>query len=399
MNTNAKLTRNAKALIAVHLLYNVAALFLNTFFISFVMRNVQNEIEAISVLTLSWFIIQIIAFFALVGKLKTGNKINVFRLSVLPSAICCLMIIGLGSEVVHWVIPMGILLGMRDALHWLPMHTMAGEVVAKESMTKFTSYRTMMTGITRVVAPVLLGFFITIESYESVAGALLVVCALDFLCISLLKPPKKRVKKSGPDFAGLYRSIKRTPLIRKLFLIEVLNGISMFGALSTVITMYTVYLFKTDLNLGIFTTVFAMSAILTNYVFGKFGQPRMFPPILVVSTIGLCCSLLLFVFAVSEATFILYNLVSSIAITLISSITMINVYNVSKKSCVKDKHKIEYFTLREAMLTIGRMIAFGGLLLIGIYGGYEWLRWYLVFLIMSVVAIGYLSIKINRYIK
>ncbi|MCL1902760.1 MAG: hypothetical protein FWG18_04015, partial [Alphaproteobacteria bacterium] len=211
--------------------------------------------------------------------------------------------------------------------------------------------------------------------------------------------PSMHKSKRKIEIAGFYNCMMRFPVIRKLFAIETIRGFSISGSLGTVIVMYTVYMFKTDLNLGIFTTVFSIFAIITNFLFGRFGKKPAFTRLLFTSTIAALCSLALFVAYTSEVTFLVYNFIYVTAIGIMDLIAESNMYALAKSRCVTKNHKTEYFLFRESALGIGRFFAFAALAAVGIFWGYDGLRWYLGLLTIAIVLTGYLSIKINRYIK
>ena len=396
--TNIPLTSDAKLLLVFMSLRTIFELFTITFFVSFIMQNSANEIFAVSVYNLFWFFVSAISLFVVAGWVKRKNKVAVFRLTAIPNIILFSIIVFLGDTAVEKIIPLGILLGISDATYWLPMHRMIGEKVDTKAMTKFHGYRSMINQITMVSAPVILGLFITVGSYEQMAKALLVLCIVELILSFFLSPSFHR-SKNKPDIAGFYRCMLQYPVIRKQFFIELLRGFSWGGALPIIITMYVVWMFKTDFMLGMFTTVFAIFTIITSFLFGRFGKKSMFPRILALSMIGATGSMALFVANTNATTFLIYNFVFVTIVALSNKITLVNTYNLSKASCVSRDHKVEYFVFRDLTLCIGGIISFVGLLAIGTFGGYEWLRWYMIPLTLSIVWIGYASIKINGEIK
>ncbi|MCL2629751.1 MAG: MFS transporter [Alphaproteobacteria bacterium] len=398
MAANTKLNNDAKLLLAANSLNRVTDLFLGTFFISFIMHNSINEIVSVSLYKLFVFIVILAGFFALAGFVKRKDKVAVFRMNVIPKIACLLAIIFLKDRVIDYVIHMGVIYGLATALYWSPMHCMVGEKVASGAMTKYIGYNSMVMGLTQVISPIILGLFITVGSYEEMARALIVICLVELALTFFIKPSMHR-SKNKVDLKGFFRCTTRFPIIRKLFSIEILQGFSWAGAIGTIITMHVVYMFKTDLMLGIFTTAFSIVAIITSFWFGKFGKKSVFPKIFFATFLATLCTLPLFLFYTSEVTFLAYNFVQVSGMGLLSQIVGVNMYCLSKSSCVSKDHKTEYFVFREAALGLGRMLSFATLLLIGIIGGLEWLKWYLAVLVAVVLLMGYWSIKINQHIK
>ncbi len=391
-------SKDAKLLLCFDSLHKVSDLFLGTFFISFVMNNSINEILSVSIYQFFLHITLLAGFFIFANIVKKRDKVAVFRFNLVPRAICFLAVIFLGDAIVDWIIPMGILCGINAALYWSPTHLMIGEKVPKNQMAKFTGYRALLGGLTKVIAPVALGVFITVGSYVEMAMALLVFSCIELGMTFLMKPSMHRSTKKF-DISGFWNCMMRFPIIRRLFSVEILRGIAINGVLPTIITMYTVYMFKTDMNLGIFTTIFSAVSIATAFLFGRFAKKSAFSTLLLISTIMALLGVGIFTIYTNPITFLIYNFVNVTAIWIIGTIGDVNMYNLSKSRCITCDHKTEYFAFRETALGIGRAISFLALMMVGAVGGYEWLRWYLVGLVIIIVLTGFVSIKTDKYIR
>ncbi|MCL1785775.1 MAG: hypothetical protein FWG39_01320 [Alphaproteobacteria bacterium] len=398
MTKSPALPNDSKLLLAIHSLHKISSLFLGTFLISFIMQNSVNEILSVSLYELFTHMALGVGFFILADWVKRKDKVSVFKLNLIPKIICLGAIVFLKESIIHYIVPLAIVYGMHVALYWSPLHVMTGEKIPADLMSRFVSYRSLVSRVTKVVAPLILGLFITAGSYEDMAVALLVLCFVEFGLMFFMKPSMHRLKKKV-DLFGFWRCMMRFPVIRRLFFIETLRGFSIDGALGTIVIMYTVYMFKTDLNLGIFTTIFSIFAIGTAFLFGRFGRKSAFSRLMFASTLAALCSLALFVTYTSEITFLIYNFVYVTAIAVMDIIAETNMYCLSKSKCVTKNHKVEYFLFRESALNAGRTVAYTSLFLVGIFGGYEWLRWYLVVLTAAIVMVGFMSIRINSCIN
>jgi hypothetical protein len=228
--------------------------------------------------------------------------------------------------------------------------------------------------------------------------AILVLTAIEFAMTFFLKPSMHR-SKNNVDIVGFWNCMMRFSVIRRLFSVEVLRGFAINGALGVVIIMYTIYMFQTDLNLGIFTTVFSAIAIATAFLFGRFARKSMFPKILFISTIVAMFGLGAFVTHTSPLTFILFQFINVTAIWALGMISDVNMFSLAQSKCIKGDHKTEYFLFRETALGIGRWAAFISLVAIGVFGGYEWLRWYLVALIAVIVLTGFMAVRLSMIMR
>ncbi len=307
------------------------------------------------------------------------------------------MIIFLGDNVVNYIIPMGMIFGIGAAMYHLPMHAMVGEKVAPRAMTKYIGAKNTVIHITKVVAPVILGLFITVGSYTEMAMALLGLTVIEAILMHFMVPSQHRIRR-GTDFRGFTRCMLRFPVVRKMMWLEILRGFAI-TTLPTLITMYTVYIFHTDMNLGVLTTVFSLCSILASVAFSRWGRRDNFAQVLMLCTLMILAGLSWFVIDTTPLSFIVYNFVYATAIIIMNQICDVNFYNLSQSRCVTPSHRIEYFVFRDAALFIGRWVAFVIMLYIGVFGNVEWLRYFLALITIASVATGIVSVQLSNRIR
>ena len=107
----------------------------------------------------------------------------------------------------------------------------------------------------------------------------------------------------------------------------------------------------------------------------------------------------LFVWRTTPITFLGYNLVYATAIVALDQLCSVNTFKLSNSKCITANHKIEYFVFRDFALFIGRWIGYTGLMYIGVFGGYAWLRWYLVVITLSIILAGGFTMQMLPYFK
>ena len=80
-------------------------------------------------------------------------------------------------------------------------------------------------------------------------------------------------------------------------------------------------------------------------------------------------------------------------------ISAVETFNLSRSKCITKNHKIEYFVFRDFALFLGRWVGFTGLMYIGVFGGYEWLRWYLVAITCAIILAALAAWQLSHHIK
>ena len=62
--------------------------------------------------------------------------------------------------------------------------------------------------------------------------------------------------------------------IKKIYAVEFLKGITVNGALDLVVSLLIIYAFKTELNLGIWTSIFSICIIIVMMFYAKFYNKK-----------------------------------------------------------------------------------------------------------------------------
>ena len=157
-------------------------------------------------------------------------------------------------------------------------------------------------------------------------------------------------------------------------------------------------MFKTNLNLGIFTSIFAISTVVIDYILGKYCNFKSFKRILFYSSILVILATSYFVFDTTKLSFIIFNLIFASAGEALRTITEINMYKISQDKSIIVHYRPEYMALRECVLNFGRIIGFGVIILIALIGGDYLLKYLILCLSLILAYVGYLSIILSNQI-
>lgn len=390
--SSRKLSRDLWLLIVFGAFRTISDLFLGTFFVSFLMHQSTGEIVSISTYKLFEYAATCAGFFLFANMVKRYNKVAVFGLSVLPKIAVLLSIILLGDGAARYVVPLGLMYGISAAMYHLPRHSMTADKVSGNNMGHFIGTKNAIGYFVKIAAPVILGCFIDTGSYSDMAYVLLVMSLIELVMVFLLSPSRHRSTKSV-DFVGFYRCMMRFPVVRQMFLSGILRGFG-FGMLGTVITMYTVYIFHTNLSLGILTTVFSLCSVITCWLLRYMRNNRTYRIATMASIAIMLMTMSLFVYKTTALTFLLYNFIYATAIIFMDQIDNVVVYRMSQSRCVTNNTRIEYFVFRDFSLFIGRWIGCVTLMYIGVFGGYAWLRWYLIVVSIALAAWGIFNVRL-----
>ena len=375
-----KLNKDELILTGFSVCHTISNLFLGTFVISFLMHNSINDIVSVSAYRLFYYFAICITFILSANWCKRGNKNTVFGMNIVTRIILLTIIAILGPTAADYVILLGILYGIFDGFYNLPMHAMIIDKVSAERMVFFLGTKTAIKNIFKIMVPITLGILVTTKSLQNVAWIIMVMAVLEILLLFLLSPSKPYEQKCA-KMVEFCKCAKKVPILHKLFLAEILRGFA--TVLTTVATMYIIYVFHTDMNLGIWTTIFAICTIVASWLFGRFCSRRDYKWIMTLcSSIMIFAAIALFI-NVTRFSALIYAFSTTVCIEIMTQICAANVLDMARTKFITNKYCIEYLVIRDTVLFIGRWIAFVMLMYIGVFGLYDFLG---IFIIVSVLA-------------
>ncbi|MCL2017233.1 MAG: hypothetical protein FWG80_00450 [Alphaproteobacteria bacterium] len=391
-----RLHSEAKILIMLSAIHSIVGTFFGTFLIAYIMQIAQSEAISISIYKIALYTVITLGFILLADTVKRKDKMQIYRISILIQALCLGAIALTGDGIAPYIAIFGAVYGLAMAFRHCPFNIIIGEKIKKRMMTAYTGYSAMVSGIASVATPLFLGLFITIGSYEHMAVAMLLFLGFELILSFFIR--SRNVTSKRFSLSVFIPQARRSILVRRVFLTEFLAGFSYSEPLNVVTTMYIVYLFHTNLNLGIISSVFAGVAIMVSFLVGRYGRPEHFPILLIISNILVVSTAFIFLVFTGKLSFILYRFAQSSGMNFITKVKNINTFNTSNSAaCVSRDCRAEFFVVREMALNLGRILSFLILFTIGFSGNMDWLKWYLVIMTLCVAAGGTMSLKICRH--
>ena len=389
----AKLNSNAKLLIVIHSLHSIIELFINTFLVAYFLHITNNNIVPASLFYIFSYVLLGLSFVALGPLIKRGDQLFLFRIGFVVNALILLIIIYLKEQVTVYVWFLGIASGIEKALFYFPQNMITAQANPGNAIISYNGYRYGWNGAIKVITPVVFGWFITKDSFIHTASFVVLLTLIEFIFSYFLNLAK--LKSKPFRLKSLMALALRRKTIGLSLKIEFLRGI-VLDPLDLLIVLYVVYMFKTNLNLGIFTSVFALCSIAISFLFGRFVRFKSFTFILIVSSIFTFVGTTYFVLDVSKISFIFYNFIFATATHLIRIINDTNFYKVTQNKSVSSVYRAEFITVREIFLNIGRVIGYGMIAVFAFLGYDELLKYLILTFNGMIVFVGYLNLSLIK---
>ena len=387
--------KNTYLLIVTNCINKIYDIFLGTFMVSFLFRKTEESVTDISIYHLACYIFVAILAYVTGNWIKRGNRLLMYQLGIITIFIGFMFFIYLQDDIINYIPFCGIVFGIIMSCKAFPFNLIVADNVPASKMITFKGYLESLKNIIRVASPLILVFFLTFDSYFKTVAFLVFLSVFEFVLFSMIKAP---VRKDLPPMKikTFWQKTKDLAYVKQLYKIEFCRGMTLDGTLSTLITLYTIYLFKTDFKLGLISSAFYGVTILLNFLFGRCCKYHHFVKILLLAAILIISSVLVFIFVPNEISFIFYNFCFIVVTQFMRVIVDINMFNVSNLPEVIE-YKNEYFVIRELFLGIGRIISYTMLLMFGLYGSFEMLQYFLLFLTIFVALMSLNGIRLNHY--
>lgn len=277
------LGKNFWNLIIVKSLNEIPKTFLGTFMISYIMQLYNNAIVPITIYNSLYYLFMFIAFMATCHLLQQTRITNIYRIGI---GIAMFLLGGIaltGTASINYIWIMGATYGLAIGLTKLGLDYMQTTLISNQ--LKFSAYRTVGDSIVRVGFPAICGFLLGQISFPKMSGLIFLVSGGIFLLsfrINDIKPVNQQCHRFNlRAFYKIFQTSKHQRPIIYALLGEFLYGCNL--VIGIVQTMLIIYLFKTDLNLGLINSGLMVALLLFRLGFGRFGSQRYFRPIFIAA--------------------------------------------------------------------------------------------------------------------
>lgn len=182
----AKLPKQQKALLSVHMLRVVLELFTSTFLVSYILAQNPDSILGtglinIGIFYVSWNVVYGILDFASSYLVDKSNRATLLRFGIIFNLLLMIALVFWGEQISHWIILAGAICGMSDAFYYSSYIIMRNELSFKGSFKKYNVLTTIAVNLVKVIVPIIMGYIIDISTFSTIAIYVIVVGVAQFL--------------------------------------------------------------------------------------------------------------------------------------------------------------------------------------------------------------------------
>lgn len=306
-------------------------------------------------------------------------------------------IIILKEKIIEYLGLISILYGISSSAYWFSYNLFVINKIDNERRTEYTVKSKIIASIIGVLCPIILGSIITVTNYELTAIIILVISIIQII-LSFMLSPDNETNLSKFNAKQTWNKLKSNKQIRRISIVEFFIGMNVSdGALEILMTILILNSFKTDMNLGIITSITTVLSMICVHLYGKIYKKRDYKGLIIVSSILPVIAVFILLIWRNNITIIIYNICYVIFTSLLTLTREIRLFNISDSHIVDKNNQCEFFSLREGILNIGRVMGYTMLLLAGLTGSQIVLSIVMVLLTLSIPIMGLNITKIEKF--
>ena len=391
------MNREQKAIIAIASLKNVMGIFLGPFLTAYFIKTTQDSLALLAFYYIITYLVLALGTLIVARIVNNRFRIQMYRMGVITTFIYMLSIVFLQEKIVYYLPLIAILNGTALSTYWYPYNLFVTNKIDNKDRTKFTVTANTVSSIVGVITPILLGTIITSSNFKLTSIIIAVLSGIIILLSFVLKTEKNYdlPKVTYNDTWDYLISYKAT---RKALFTEFLIGLTASdGALNILTTVLIFTSFKTDLNLGIITSI----ATVLKIIYIKFYQHKLKGKydkrVVLISSLIPALSLLLLLFFKTNTMVVIYNICFTVFAGLISLVSEIRLVNISNSNLVDKDTQIEFLAFKELVLNLGRIASYDLVLVLTVININNSLYILLIILTLLTIYMGYNVSRLNKY--
>lgn len=381
-----KLSRLTKVLIFDEALLQIVKLFFDTFLASYFYQVSPQSIFYLALYGFVSYATTIFLVIVLRNFIKRCNKVWLYRLGILIQLAFTLFVIIMGENIVDHVVLLGILYGFRGASNGFIANLFIAALVPKQERPGYYGYSAAILGIANLIFPLIFGAYITVTSFQEAAIAVVFLSGFRLVNSFFIKNTPREPRKF--NLQAFLQVLKRDRKLKRIFLIEFLKGINLYGVMGLLATLLIVMHSENDFALGSWVAAFYAGNVIAMLIFARKYKRKYKRPVMLLLLAIVALGSFAILCEVNLVTVIIYNLSYYIAARLIEYITNIDVHDRAARKDFYPQYLMEFYTVREFLISTGRLIGYGALMAVATFANNSLFATNLLFAFVSLSLIA-----------
>ena len=394
-----KIKTEQNIIIIMDAIKKIMTIFLGPFLTAYFISTSTNSILNIAIYYIFTYATMALSTLVVAALAEKGNRIKIFRIGIILNFIYILIIILLKEKIINYLPIISILYGISASCYYFPYNLF---IINKVKNTERTNYMVKLfitISVVGILFPIIFGSIITITNYILTAVIVLFISLIQII-LSFFITDNHNGDLEEYNLKKAWLELKKNKQVINCLAGEFFIGMNICnGALETVMVILILNSFKTNINLGIITSIATLLSILVVKIYGLIYNKRDDKKVIIISSIIPVISLIIFLILKTNTTVIIYKFSYVIFAEILSLVRKIKIFNLSNSKIVNKSNQCEFNAIREVTLNVGRVTGYTLLLLAGLTQSAVVLNIVTIILTLSllVMSINLTKVKKNNH--
>lgn len=394
-----KIKTEQNIIIIMDAIKKIMTIFLGPFLTAYFISTSTNSILNIAIYYIFTYATMALSTLVVAALAEKRNRIKIFRIGIILNFIYILIIILLKEKIINYLPIISILYGISASCYYFPYNLF---IINKVKNTERTNYMVKLfitISVVGILFPIIFGSIITITNYILTAVIVLFISLIQII-LSFFITDNHNGDLEEYNLKKAWLELKKNKQVINCLAGEFFIGMNICnGALETVMVILILNSFKTNINLGIITSIATLLSILVVKIYGLIYNKRDDKKVIIISSIIPVISLIIFLILKTDTTVIIYKFSYVIFAEILSLVRKIKIFNLSNSKIVNKSNQCEFNAIREVTLNVGRVTGYTLLLLAGLTQSAVVLNIVTIILTLSllVMSINLTKVKKNSH--
>lgn len=394
-----KIKTEQNIIIIMDAIKKIMTIFLGPFLTAYFISTSTNSILNIAIYYIFTYATMALSTLVVAALAEKRNRIKIFRIGIILNFIYILIIILLKEKIINYLPIISILYGISASCYYFPYNLF---IINKVKNTERTNYMVKLfitISVVGILFPIIFGSIITITNYILTAVIVLFISLIQII-LSFFITDNHNGDLEEYNLKKTWLELKKNKQVINCLAGEFFISMNICnGALETVMVILILNSFKTNINLGIITSIATLLSILVVKIYGLIYNKRDDKKVIIVSSIIPVISLIIFLILKTNTTVIIYKFSYVIFAEILSLVRKIKIFNLSNSKIVNKSNQCEFNAIREVTLNVGRVTGYTLLLLAGLTQSAVVLNIVTIILTLSllVMSINLTKVKKNNH--
>lgn len=394
-----KIKTEQNIIIIMDAIKKIMTIFLGPFLTAYFISTSTNSILNMAIYYIFTYATMALSTLVVAALAEKRNRIKIFRIGIILNFIYILIIILLKEKIINYLPIISILYGISASCYYFPYNLF---IINKVKNTERTNYMVKLfitISVVGILFPIIFGSIITITNYILTAVIVLFISLIQII-LSFFITDNHNGDLEEYNLKKAWLELKKNKQVINCLAGEFFIGMNICnGALETVMVILILNSFKTNINLGIITSIATLLSILVVKIYGLIYNKRDDKKVIIISSIIPVISLIIFLILKTNTTVIIYKFSYVIFAEILSLVRKIKIFNLSNSKIVNKSNQCEFNAIREVTLNVGRVTGYTLLLLAGLTQSAVVLNIVTIILTLSllVMSINLTKVKKNNH--